>query len=264
MQAILRRITIVALFTAVMVSFAQPPAPVNTAAKGDTEQRINPKATELLRKMSDYLGSQKAFTVHASFSEEVVLVDGQKVGYESSSQLSLRRPDRFRADRHGVKENLTLYYDGKTMTLFQKGPNFYAVEPAPPTVDTMLDFLITSVNADIPGSDLLMVDSFDGLVDGMTDANDFGQEEVGGVATHHLGFRNHDVDWQIWIQDGDKPLPLKYVITTKWTTGAPSYSVVMTDWNMAPHLDDATFKFVPPAGAQKIDFVRPADIQAAR
>jgi hypothetical protein len=57
---------------------------------------------------------------------------------------------------------------------------------------------------------------------------------------------------------------LKYVITTKWVTAAPSYSVVMTDWDMTTKLDDATFKFVPSAGAQKIDFIRPADVPASR
>ena len=228
------------------------------------QPRIDPKATDLLRKMSDYLGSAKALTVHASFSEEMVLLSGQKISYESWSQLSLRRPDRFRADRHGVLENLTFYYDGKSMTLFQKGPNFYAAEPAPPTVDAMLDALIAKLNVDIPASDLFVVDSYDGLVDGMTDASYIGSEEVGGFVTHHLAFRNPDVDWQIWIRDGEKPLPVNYIITTKWTTAAPSYTVDMTDWDMTPHLDEAIFVFVPPAGARQIEFVRPEDMPAAR
>jgi hypothetical protein len=37
-----------------------------------------------------------------------------------------------------------------------------------------------------------------------------GREEVGGSVTHHLAFRNPNVDWQIWIRDGQQPLPLKY------------------------------------------------------
>src|SRR5271170_6078549 len=109
-----RWVAVVALSGIAMVSAAQPvPAARAATASNDEGPRVDPKATDLLKKMSDYLGSQKAFTVHASFSEEMILVNGQKIEYESSSQLSLRRPDRFRADRHGVKENLTLYYDGK-------------------------------------------------------------------------------------------------------------------------------------------------------
>src|SRR5208282_2592231 len=124
---------VAALLFLTLLSAAQT-APVSkgVAPGGEARPRIDPKATDLLKKMSDYLGSARAFTVRVSFSQEVVLLTGQKIEYESWSHLSLRRPNRFRAVRHGVLENLDFYYDGKTMTLFQRGPNFYAVEPAPP------------------------------------------------------------------------------------------------------------------------------------
>jgi hypothetical protein len=79
---------------------------------------------------------------------------------------------------------------------------------------------------------------------------------AGGVRCHHLAFRGNEVDWQIWIEEGEKPLPRKFVVTTKWMTGAPQFTVAMKNWNVSPKLTEDMFTFVPPKDAQKIDFVR--------
>ena len=247
----------VALLLVALVSSAQ-------TAPAEEQPQIDPKATALLKKTADYLSSAKAFSVRMSFTDEVVLLNGQKIGTEAGSQVSLRRPDRFRTIRHGVQENLDFYYDGKTIAFFEKGPNLYAMAPAPSTLDGMMDTLREKYDVDIPGSDLFYTDAFTGMMDDVTEASYIGLEDVGGVSAHHLAFRKSDVDWQLWVRDGDMPVPVKYVITTKWITAAPSYSVLFTDWNMTPKFDNATFDFVPPTGARKIDFARPADVPGAR
>ena len=243
---------------------AQPPVPPAKAATGDTGQpRIDPQALELFKKMCDYLGSAKAFRVRASFREEVMLLTGQKLVYDSWAQVSVRRPDRLRTSRHGILEDLEVYYDGKSVAMFRRQPNLYAVTPAPPTIGGMFDAMRSQFDISIPGSDLLYADAYAGMIEDVTDAFYVGLEDIGGLLAHHLGFRHPDVDWQVWIQEGEKPLPVKYIITTKWMTGAPSFDVAMTDWDLAPRLDDATFAFMPPPGAQKIEFKRPPDVPAA-
>ena len=61
------------------------------------------------------------------------------------------------------------------------------------------------------------------------------------------------MDWQIWVKAGDEPLPMKYVITTKWMTGAPQYSVQLSNWNTKPVIASSRFKFVAPKGADKLE-----------
>ena len=78
---------------------------------------------------------------------------------------------------------------------------------------------------------------------------------IDGVRCDHIAFRNAEVDWQIWIQQGDKPVPRKFVITSKRMPGSPQFVSVMSNWQTAPVFTDATFSFVPPKGAQKIDFL---------
>ena len=75
--------------------------------------------------------------------------------------------------------------------------------------------------------------------------------EVSGTTCEHYAFRQDDVDWQVWIQKGDYPLPRKLVITTTTEAGRPQHTATYT-WNLAPSFNEASFTFVPPAGARKI------------
>jgi hypothetical protein len=79
---------------------------------------------------------------------------------------------------------------------------------------------------------------------------------VDRIRCHHLAFRGNQVDWQIWIEDSDRPLPRKYIVTSKWMTGAPQFTVATKGWNLSPKIKEDMFTFVPPKDAKKIDFIR--------
>jgi hypothetical protein len=80
-----------------------------------------------------------------------------------------------------------------------------------------------------------------------------GRGVIDGVECEHLAFRGRDTDWQIWVQLGDRPLPRKYVITSKAIAGAPEYSVLIKEWKTDVQPSADAFVFVPPAGAKKLD-----------
>ncbi len=73
---------------------------------------------------------------------------------------------------------------------------------------------------------------------------------IEGVECEHLAFRNPDVDWQLWVEVGDRPVPRQYVITSKTLTGAPEYTLRIRNWNTGQAIAAKDFEFVPPAGAQ--------------
>jgi hypothetical protein len=82
-----------------------------------------------------------------------------------------------------------------------------------------------------------------------------GPSVVAGMKATHLAFRAADVDWQVWIQDGDKPLPLKFILTSKQVKGEPEFTVILRSWDLAPKINDKEFVFTPPKGAKKIEFL---------
>ena len=67
-----------------------------------------------------------------------------------------------------------------------------------------------------------------------------------------LAFRNADTDWQIWVQAGDRPVPRKYVITSKTMAAAPEYTLRIYNWSFAPGPD--AFKFSPSQDMKKVAF----------
>jgi hypothetical protein len=235
-----------------------------SSAPGQAAERVDPKAMGQLKTMCDYVAALPAFTVKAVNESEVILVDGQKLDFSTVSQVTMKRPNRLRAHRVDSQDEADLYYDGKSVALHYKKSNFYASEAVPASLDGALDLLRDSLTIDIPGADLLYSDALQGMTWDVTDAQYVGLESLGDVAVHHLAFRTPSIDFQVWVQDGDKPLPRKYVITTKWMTGAPQNGVELTDWDLAPRIDDSVFTFTPPAGARKIDFLRAGALVSGR
>jgi hypothetical protein len=67
-----------------------------------------------------------------------------------------------------------------------------------------------------------------------------------------LAFRQKDMDWQLWVAQGDKPLPMRLAIVDRAVKGAPRYMVTMTEWNTSPQFTAAQFTFTPPEGASKV------------
>jgi hypothetical protein len=175
--------------------------------------------------------------------------------------VSVSRPNRARSDRIGGERGLEYFYDGKTMSLYCQANNTYATVPAPPTLDEAIDATRKQFKIEAPGADLLFSQPYDILTEQVKGGQFIGRESVGGVTANHLAFEGEEVDWQIWIQEGSDPLPLRFVITTKTMKEQPQFEVVLSNWEPQAKLDDKTFQFKPPAGAKAVETF-PTDCRA--
>ena len=221
---------------------------------------VEPKADQLLRKMSTYLAGLEQFSVQTENTLEVVLRSGEKIQFDNPAEAWIKRPNKLRADRKGDVVSQEFYYDGKTLSLYMLDGNYYATVEAPSTIDEMIDFSREVLDVYAPGGDLIYKNAYEVLMEDVLSGWYVGLSVVAGVRCHHLAFRGNEVDWQIWIEDGDKPLPKKFIITTKWMTGAPQFTLVVKSWNLSPKITEDMFSFAPPQGAQKIDFIRPTGV----
>lgn len=219
---------------------------------------IDSRATELLKASTSFLANQKQFSVETRSSLEVVLASGQKIQFDQTAKQLIQRPNKLRVERMGDLVAQVFYYDGKSLTLSSPGGRHYATVPAPGTLEDMLDFARTTLDIVAPAGDLVYRNAYEILMDGVTDAFVVGKSVVEGVRCNHLAFRAQQVDWQIWIQEGSRPLPCKMVITTRDLPSAPQFSVVMTRWNLKPPVDMQTFNFVPASDSKRVEFVKAA------
>jgi hypothetical protein len=215
-------------------------------------KNIDSKADLILRQMGEYLGGAEQFTYHADHSIDVVLETGQKLMFTASSEVSVRRPDRFQADITGDLKSARFWYDGKTVTLLDPKLNFYAITEVPPYIDAALDHASAEFGITAPVADLVLSDPYAALTGKVQSGFYAGLHEIYGVKCHHLAFTQEDIDWQIWIEDGRMLVPRMLVLTYKKVVGSPQYTVILSEWNMNPRLPDSLFTFLAPEGAQQI------------
>jgi hypothetical protein len=214
-------------------------------------------AAVLVKKMSDYLGSQKNFSFAMNTSIEAVTPQGEKIQFNSSGEISISRPNKFRGHRAGGYADVELVDDGKTLSFFSVDHKSYAQIESPATIDQTVDMLRNKYMAEMPAADLILADSFSALMEDVIEAKHIGQGVVDGVECEHLAFRATDTDWQLWIELGDKPVPRKLVITSKTVGQSPQFSIEIKNWKTdVSSFGPDTFTFNPPSGAQKLDMTK--------
>lgn len=216
---------------------------------------IDPQAESLLKAATTYLADQKQFSVDTRSTIEAVLDSGQKLQFDHTATLSVQRPNKLRAERRGDLVDQDFFYNGKSLTLSNTDDGYYATVPAPGTLEDMLDFARESLDIVAPAGDLIYSNAFEILMQDVTTAFVVGKSVVEGARCDHLAFRAPHADWQIWIREGAEPLPCKLVITSTDVAGAPQFTAVMTNWNLAPDLGDAAFEFTPAGDVTEIDFL---------
>ena len=104
-----------------------------------------------------------------------------------------------------------------------------------------------------PVADVLYSDPYKILTEKLTTGIYVGSSTVRGIPTHHLAFTQDNIDWQIWIEDGARPVPRKALITYKNVTSSPQITMWLSNWNFAPRLADSLFEFLPPENAKQVE-----------
>jgi hypothetical protein len=224
---------------------------ISTARADDAQAKI------LFKAMSDYLAAQKAISFDYDSNLEVVTADDQRLALASSGKLTLNRPDKLHATRTGGFANIEMVFDGKTLTLLGKNANLFAKVEEPGTIDRLVDVLRDKYNRPVPAADLLMSDPYSQLMPLVVEARDVGSGVIRGVECDHLAFRTEEVDWQIWIAQGDRPYPCRYVITSTKVKGSPQYTIDVREWKAGAEVASDSFTLQVPKDARKLE---PGDV----
>jgi hypothetical protein len=201
--------------------------------------------------MGAYLRTMKSFGVDVKGARDEVMADGQKILISGTVKYLVRTPDRLRAEINTDRKQRTIYYNGKTLTLYAPRMHYYATVNAPPTVEQVLDTLRAKYGVELPIADLFLWGTDRDGVKDLTQARYIGPSSVDGIQTDQYAFRQEGTDWQIWIEQGSRPLPRRLVITSVDKPEAPQYFATMM-WDLTANTDDTNFAFEPPKDAKQI------------
>jgi hypothetical protein len=246
-----------------VLTFASAPAAIAQSGMAMPKSGLNTRvpnpgiiedsAVDALKAMSNYLMSSTTLKADAVGSLDVVTNDGQRIQLDGSTTYKIRRPG-FVIDYVSDMKSRRFIYDGKTFTVFSPKLGYYASVPAPPTNKEVLDTIYKKFGISLPLVDLFRWgDGSNGdRIKALKSAHDVGPATIDGAATEHYAYREADVDWEVWIQQGDQPLPRKLVIVDRSDPARPTFTTRLA-WQVNPAFTDADFAFVPDANAKRIE-----------
>jgi len=228
-----------------------PPADAQSKA-ALTAPAIEPAAAAAVNRMGTYIKSLSVFAIHAEIATDEVLIAGPKVQYGGTIDVTYRAPDRlWMRVAHDERDDQQFFYDGATLSLWIEAKKQWASVAMAGTVAETIMGVESKYDVTFPLGDLLARAARQDLLKDVEAGIVIGTGRVAGVECDHLGFHQAGADWQVWIEQGDRPLPRKMVITTLGEPSQPQHVEILT-WDLSPKIDSAMFTFTPPEGAQRI------------
>jgi hypothetical protein len=226
------------------------PAPSDTAA-------LEPKAIEILKASSARLAAAKSMKFTAVVSYENPSRLGPPLVYTTTSDVTLKRPDKLQVITAGDGPASEFYYDGKTVTSFAPAENLVAIAEAPPTIDATLEAAYHYAAIYFPFVDVLVADPYKDLADELQLAFYIGQSKVvGGTTTDIVAYALPNVFVQIWVGDEDK-LPRMARAVYRNDPAQLRHQVEFSKWQLDGTLDNVAFASPKAGAASRIPFDRP-------
>ena len=239
----------VLLFVFLVGLFAGTPTLSTAALARDAE------AMARLQRMADFLSQAQRLSVTAAIGFDVVQSSGEKLEFGETRQFLIRRPDRLRVGitkRDGSTSGFR--FDGQEIAVFNTREQVYATAAKPGTLDEAIAYFINELDMRFPLAEFFSTRLAESLAAKVRTAYNVGAERITDIPCEHLALRGDQTDMQLWVAQGDQPLPCRLVITYKATEGQPQFWAQFSDWNLSPDVSDAQFAFTPPEGATRIAF----------
>jgi hypothetical protein len=224
------------------------------ASPCDAKLEPDPKALKSLARSAAYLRGLPAFHLRAEVTRDEVIYTDFKLQRTSDVRVTVRRPNRMRAEMSGDQGSRLFVYDGTYLNVLLKDENYYGSVLAPATLLELLDS-IEQHDIELPLLDLIYLAMGGQLEPTIRDAGTIGSSTIDGIKCVQLAFRGDIVDWQIWVEEGSRPLPRKLVITTTDDPTRPQYSAILR-WDVVSPTVDQEFSFSPPANASRLTFMQ--------
>ena len=213
------------------------------------------KVDGIVKQMTDTLAAAQNVSFHVEKMFDVVLEDGLKVQYSGAIDIEMRRPDRLYVSYGDDLSAKEAWYDGQRFTLYDHIAKVYGALPSAGSIDATLDAIREKYGVLLPLAELLSSDAYETYSQGVIEAIYVGQHDVNGMSAHHVMLVGANAVWQIWVDAGEVPLPLKLVVAQPDAPGYPQHIFFFSDWDLSADLPDDDFVVEIPEGASRVSFL---------
>lgn len=223
----------------------------NVAELSVPEGEIEPEAVNALRRMSTFLLSLNSIHLVSNSTLDAVTNDGQRIQMDGVTTYKVRKPNGFVIEYASAMKPRSFYYDGKSFTVYSPKLGFYAQVPAPATNREVLDLLYKRYGIALPLEDLFRWNDNEERVAKLKSGYEVGPAIVDGKEANHYAFREETIDWELWLQKGDQPIPLKLSIVDRTDEARPAFTARL-NWTLNPSYSESDFAFTPGPDAKRI------------
>ena len=226
-----------------------------SAVAGSPEKAaaIDPEAVKIIKAYSEVQKRDGYFKFKVYDTSDDMTESGEMIQYAHVRTAVLKRPDRLWMETRGDQANTTLWYDGALFTLLDRDKNVYVQLKALPTLDATIDMVYDRYGISTPLADMLSGDIYAVLMDAVITCRYLGIGLVGERKCHHIAATQKDIDWQVWIDEGDSPRMRKMVITYKQLDGSPRYSMMLAELEELKSVASGEFAAQLPEGAAEVE-----------
>jgi hypothetical protein len=231
----------------------------STANAQDSGVRQDARAIEVLKSMSAYTASLDRVAIKGVSFSDARLGRGLMVSNSTEVKVSIDRPGSLHISSFDGVQNKELFFHDGTLTVFNSGKGYYAQASIPKEIEAAIEFALEELEVEAPLMDLIHQDASAHLIGSqetilyLTD-----KSRIAGADCHHIAIRGAETDIQLWVEEGDRPLPRKIMITSKWEGGSPRFTSNLM-WDLNPDFDQDRFKFKAPEGSINIGFAGQSD-----
>jgi hypothetical protein len=239
------------VLASIAVSFGGIAAAEEVAEPTESQQ----KAKDLLSSMANYMAKLPGFSTRVVAGYDAVQESGQKLEFNETRKVTVSRPNQLRVEEllsDGAQD--LLIFDGKQISVFDSDLGVYAQVPQPGPLDEAVVYFVRELDMRLPMSSLLSTRLPEELAKRVKSVEYIEFTNILGPGAHHIAATGNTVDAQFWIMDGERPLPLRIILTYKTEPGQPQYRALYLDWDTKSSPAAEIFEFKPPADAKRIVF----------
>jgi hypothetical protein len=187
-----------------------------------------PEAMPILKKMSNFLAAAGRFSVTIHDGYDVVQQTGQKIEFGELRSVTVSRPDRLRIEvERSDGQKGSVIFDGKDITVYTADNNIYATASRPGTLDQAIKYALDYLKLRMPLA-LMLLSTLPTELDKLGVSADYVERTtITDVPCDHLAARTAGgVDFQVWVAQGNEPLPRRIVITYKKKPDNPNSGLI--------------------------------------
>jgi hypothetical protein len=229
-------------------------ASTETRAGADQLGVIDTRATDSLKRMTDFLAAQPRVKFDLTVFYDDYAAGDMKVQFARHVGVAIERPNHAAGVSDGDKNRRRFWYDGSHVTMLDETGKTYAQYEVPNTFDDMVETMAEEYDTPLPVAEFLTAGAYERLMDGVKTALYVGEHHViDEELCEHLVFEDTDRDWQVWIKTGDQPLLQKLVIAYKTMPNCPQYVAIFRHWDLAPTFGTGDFTPKIPDNAIQVE-----------